>query len=111
MRLREGLFVFLSLAVIGCSQKVLVTDKAGKPVQGAAVSPAGFSMNGNATLTDANGVATVPGHVGGEDTKWVDIQKPGFDRVQVNVPAQWPLRVTLGPAGKANLGIQVTTQP
>jgi hypothetical protein len=111
MRSLGSLFLLLALTSFGCSPKVVVTDTAGKPVQGAAVTLVSPSMNSAATLTDANGEAPVPLSNSVQEIKWVSIKKAGYDPVQVDVPAQWPLRVTLAPAGTAKLGVQLTTQP
>jgi len=90
---------------------VIVVDAADKPIQGADVQPVSLSINGAITKTDAAGVADVPLSVGGQDAKWISITKAGYDPAGVDVPAQWPLRITLMPAGTAKLGVQLTTKP
>jgi predicted component of type VI protein secretion system len=88
----------LSLMLTGCSERVQVVDAAGKPVQGAQVAPVTLSMNGAPAVTDARGEASVPLRIGVQETKWVNISKPGFETIQVDVPAEWPLKVVLQPA-------------
>jgi hypothetical protein len=86
---------------------VIVVDPAGNPVPGAAVSPVTASMNGQATLTDANGEAFVPPTIGYvQGTEWVSISKRGFNGVQVAVPDQWPLRVALSVASAVTSATQ-----
>ncbi len=87
----------LALTAVGCTGRVQVVDPAGKPVQGAQVTPVTASMNGNPKTTDTNGEASVPLSMGGQETKWVNVSKPGSQSQQVSVPAKWPLKVVLSP--------------
>jgi hypothetical protein len=50
----SGLFLF---AFAGCRTTVRVVDDAGLPVPGAAVSPVWLSVDGEVTVTDADGHA------------------------------------------------------
>ena len=84
----------------GCRERVQVVDPAGRPVEGARVAPVTLSMNGAAEMTDARGEATVLLKIGLQDTKWVNVSKQGFEPQQVNVPAQWPLKVVMRPANQ-----------
>ena len=98
------------LVAVGCSRPVIVVDGSGKPVQDANVEPVSLSMNGSPTKTDAAGIAEISSSVGPQETKWVSVEKVGFDPVQVAVPAKWPLRVTLAPAGTTKL-VPLLTRP
>ena len=93
LRLRS-IALFLSAAVVaGCSSIVRVVDSRGAPVEGAEVYAVSLSMNTGPNMTDAEGEADLPDNIQG--TKWVEIRKPGFKTAHVDVPAEWPLRVTL----------------
>ncbi len=83
--------------LFGCAKQevVKVTDATGQPIAGANVEAVSPSMNAGPNVTDANGEAPLPSNVQG--TKWVAVSKTGFERTQVDIPKQWPLRVTLKP--------------
>ena len=112
---RLGLSISLALlAFAGCSKQrqVVVVDMAGNPVQGADVAPVSMDINGLPQKTDAAGVASVDlNYYSIEPAKWIDIRKAGFDPIFVDIPAKWPLRVTLAPVGTSKLGVQLTTRP
>jgi hypothetical protein len=95
---RRSIALLLSIAVLaGCSSIVHVVDARGAPVEGAEVYAVSLSMNTGPNLTDAEGEASLPDNIQG--TKWVEVRKPGFKTAHVDVPAEWPLRVTLQRAG------------
>ncbi len=94
-----GLLILTSLIVIipACTQKqmVRVVDTSGNPVRDAEVCGVSLSINTQKERTDANGWARVPSGV--QEKKWVQVSKTGYQTATVEVPAIWPLTVTLQP--------------
>jgi hypothetical protein len=91
--------VLVALAAIGCVKgRVQVVEPGGRPIQGADVVAVSASMNGDVVTTDAKGEAEIPLSLGAQQTKWVNVSKPGFESRQVELPAKWPLKVPLQPA-------------
>jgi hypothetical protein len=87
------------LALAGCGPSlqqrlVMVTDPAGAPVPGAEVRGISDSLTTGPALTDAGGFAPAPA-TGPQTLRWIAVSAPGFEAVQVNAPATWPLRVVL----------------
>ena len=97
MRLLHLPIVLTILMSLGCAKRevVKVTDPAGQPVAGANVEAVSPSMNAGPNVTDTKGEALLPSNPQG--AQWVVVSKPGFERTQVDVPKQWPLRVMLKP--------------
>jgi hypothetical protein len=92
-------FAIFALFVAGCgSGLVQVVDAQGTPLSGVQVTPTSLSMFGATSTTNANGEASVPLHVGGQDTKWINVSKAGLQSQQVNMPTRWPLKIVLQPA-------------
>src|SRR5689334_21206288 len=100
--MRSHCSVFVLIAVsLSCAERqiVKVSDSAGQSVQGARVQAVSLSLNSTPNITDAQGEATVPSMVQG--AKWISVSKAGFETIQVDMPKQWPLRVTLKPQASA----------
>jgi hypothetical protein len=107
-----SLIVMVGGSCQNSSGKVIVIDNAGNPITGAAVSAVSPSINAASVPTDNHGEARIPLNFSLQQIQWVNIQTPGYDPVQVALPAQWPLQVTMTPTGTAKpLGIQLTTKP
>lgn len=66
---------------------VIIVDRAGAPLAGVTVTPAG----GSPVVTGADGVALVD--AGG--ARWLAIERAGSARRFVGVTTTWPLRVIL----------------
>ena len=97
--MRILILVLVALAAIGCGKgRVQVVGPGGRPIQGADVVASSLSMTGDVVTTDAKGEAEIPLSFGPQQTKWVNVSKPGFESEHVEVPAKWPLKVTLQPA-------------
>ena len=96
MRLLACTLAVTAFLFAGCSSRVVeVVDPTGAPVAGAQVIGASPSMNTETTITNAKGQATVPDNIPG--VKRIQVSKPGLQPSHVEVPASWPLRVTLTP--------------
>lgn len=97
MRLLRLPIMFAAVMAVGCASRetVRVVNGSGQPIVGANVEAVSPSMNAGPNVTDANGEAPLPSNVQG--ARWVAVSKPGFERTQVDVPKQWPLRVVLRP--------------
>ncbi len=97
MRPLHLFILFAIFLAAGCVDRrvVQVVDAAGKPVAGAMVEAVSLSMNTGPNTTDATGEAELPSNVQG--ARWIAVSKAGFERACVDVPKQWPLRVTLKP--------------
>jgi hypothetical protein len=100
MRSLWFIFVVISLALTGCtSRKVVhVVDSNGAPIQGAKVEAVSPSINSAPNLTNAGGDALLPSNIQG--AKWVGVSKTGYEAIQVSLPSQWPLQITLKPASR-----------
>ena len=107
--------IFTTLALCaGCSKQVIVSDGRGKPVVGALVRTATGSTGPgySGVRTDAQGRAAVEtSDMPLQPTKWIFVDKEGYDSVCVDVPSTWPLRITLAPKGTSKSGVQSTTRP
>ena len=95
----------IAVTRIGNEQEVIVVDGSGTAVAGANVVSVSLSMNTLPAQTDDQGKAKVPYNIQG--TKCIIVSKPGYESLHVDVPKQWPLRVTLKKS-KASL---TTTPP
>jgi len=90
--------IFISCAFLmlsGCAKpkSVMVVDDFGKPVSGARVCVQSTSIEGAPTLTDDDGSAIV--NVDIPNARWITVSKEGYYGQQVDIPAKWPLQVTL----------------
>jgi hypothetical protein len=99
-RVRKPITLFIICAALfpgGCSawHKVQVVDQNGAPVAGAEVMAISPSFASGPNLTDRKGIAAVPYNIQG--AQWITISKPGYVAVYAEVPACWPLHVTLTP--------------
>jgi hypothetical protein len=93
--MRLLIVVIVSLCVVGCGNgRVRVVDPQNVPIRGARVAPVSLSISGGPKTTNARGEASIPLNIG-QDTKWIDVSKPGFQSVQVDIPSKWPLTVIL----------------
>ena len=85
---------FSILFITGCStERVIVVDGNGSPIQDAEIYAASLSMNTGPAKTNAKGRATVPSNIQG--AKWVSVKKNGYQDVQLPIPAKWPLKIIL----------------
>ena len=93
----KKLVMFLVLPtflVTGCSsEKVIVVDSKGVPVQDAEIYAVSLSMSTGPAKTNAKGEATVPSNRQG--ARWIAVKKMGYQEMQVSIPAKWPLTVTV----------------
>jgi hypothetical protein len=80
--------------------EVWVVDTDGRPLPDADVSPVSLSINGRPVETDAAGRARVPTDVGLQQLQWVNVEKAGYEPVQVDATNARPLRITLHPAAR-----------
>jgi hypothetical protein len=90
------IFVFCALLMLGgCANRKSVTlvDDSGSPISGVRIVAQAMSIEGVPAFTSADGTAKVDTGVLG--ARWLAITKDGYQREQVNLPASWPLRVTL----------------
>ena len=83
------------VGLAGCSGLVQVVDPAGQPVVGAEVLAVSLSMTAGPNITDGQGEAFLPGNL--QNVKWVQVSKPWYRTVQVEVTETWPLHVMLEP--------------
>jgi hypothetical protein len=82
------------LFLVGCaSPKVVVKDVLGNPIPEVLIYSVSLSIDVGPAKTDARGEARVPSNIQG--THWVDVSKPGYSSVRVEVPSSWPLTITL----------------
>jgi len=82
------------LFLVGCaSPKVVVMDALGNPIPEALIYSVSLSIDVGPAKTDARGEARVPSNIQG--THWVDVSKPGYRSVRVEVPSSWPLTIIL----------------
>ena len=82
------------LFLLGCaSPKVVVMDALGNPIPEALIYSVSLSFDVGPAKTDARGEARVPSNIQG--THWVDVSKPGYRSVRVEVPSSWPLTIIL----------------
>jgi hypothetical protein len=114
MRFSFPVILTALVACVGCSKQIIVSDGTGKPVAGALVKTAtastGPGYSGRRTDTDGKAIVETS-NIPLQPTLWVFVDKDGFDRVCVDIPSTWPLRITLAPKGTSKGGIQMTTQP
>jgi hypothetical protein len=89
--------VLMVSALLGCASPHIfhVTDIAGDPLPGAGVTSVSLSMAAGPNFTDAMGNAALPSNVQGG--RWIEVSKSGFQPVCLDVPATWPIRITLRP--------------
>lgn len=73
---------------------VIVTDPAGRPVEGATVRGVSPSFDGSSSTTDRDGEARIPWAL--NSTAWIVVSKDGFERTpQIPVDQPRPIRVIL----------------
>ena len=95
MKTIHRIFALCALfAFVGCASKksVAVVDDSGAPVPGARVVVQAMSMEGAPTFTAGDGTAEVDTITG---ARWLAITKQGYERAQVDMPTNWPLKVVL----------------
>lgn len=85
------------VCLLGGCNTIQVVDDHGVPVAGASVEAVSLSMNTGPNMTDTKGETVLPYNIQG--AKWVQITKPGYQKVFMDVPTTWPLRVKLDPSG------------
>lgn len=76
-------------------QIVIVVDQSGHPIAGASVEAVSLSINSEPALTNAKGEATLPMNIQG--TKWIRVEKEGYQSVHEDVPNNWPVKIVLQP--------------
>ena len=91
--------ITLALVLAGCSaQMVEVVDVSGRAVPGANVAAVSLSM-ALSRGTGADGKAELPSNPQG--ARWVEVTKTGYQRVETDLPATWPLQITFHRIGDA----------
>ena len=86
-------------AVSGCVScpDIVVVDTAGQPIAGATVVGTSLSIGGQTSTTNSLGQATTPWAI--QETKWIEIRKPGFITVSdIDVNQKKLIRVVLNAA-------------
>jgi hypothetical protein len=97
--MKKALYLSLLLAAAAtltdCSSPdVIVVDTNGKPVPDAKIVGASLSIGGQATFANKKGEAKIPWAI--QDTKWISIQKEGYQPVEhIDAAQRKPIVVKL----------------
>jgi hypothetical protein len=85
----------LAAALTGCSgPDVIVLDSNGKPIADAKIVGASLSIGGQTTFANKRGEAKIPWAI--QETKWISIQKDGYQPVEhVDAAQKKPIVVKL----------------
>jgi hypothetical protein len=78
----------------GCEEEnITVVDATGTPIDNAKVYAQSMSMTLDPVLTNTKGETTLPFNIQG--TKWISVEKDGFQSAQIAVPETWPVQIVL----------------
>lgn len=81
------------LAGCGSSPDVVVVDRSGAPVAGAAVEAVSHTINYTPSNTDEDGEASLPQRA--MEVKWLNVTAPGFKKAHVDYTGGKPQTVVL----------------
>ena len=82
------LVVSVGFVCFGCSDKVLVRDIRGNPIEDAEIVAVSLSMDAGAEYTNRKGIGKISYNIQG--TKWVRINKEGYQSVWIDYKKPWP---------------------
>ena len=89
------LLTLSTLILTGCGYRIVVKDAIGIPILGASVSGQSLSMGTQVFTTDTDGAVKVPTSISVQDVKWIRVECPGYESVQVDVSSISPMVITL----------------
>ena len=86
--------VLSALLLVGAGPDLVIVDPGGKPIEGAKVVGASFSISGQTTFSDKRGHASIPSTV--QPTKWVSVYKDGFTPVEhIGIDKKKPIVISM----------------